>query len=475
MKFRELIIRNFGQISDRRIEITDGINLFYGENESGKTTIHTFIKSMLFGLERGRGRAALGDVFSQYQPWESPNYYAGLLRFESGGKTFLLERNFDKYAKSTRLICEDDGEEFSLEHGDLDVLLGGLTMANYENTVSIGQMKAEPEQSLAAELQNYATNYYATGESDIDLDKTLTYLAQRKKENEKAIRATLQKKQEERNEIEREADYIWRDMQKIEQKLAGLNHKIEKVEKDGEEKKYRIHWVEIIGVIAAILLLVFLGPKPWGYVTAGALVVVESFFVWGRLRSSKKTAPEDENKALWEKELLQEEFKEKKVQYENLKEQLEEQDVTKCEPEQEMKKQALELATEKILELSKDVHHELSGVLNKKASEILSEITGGKYSRLFVDEKLKMSIYTGERKVAIEQLSRGTIEQIYFALRMAASEILYEEEYPIVLDDTFVYYDDERLENTLRWIKNSGKQVLLFTCHKREGEILKKI
>ena len=182
MKYTELIIRNFGQISDRRVELHDGINLFYGENESGKTTIHTFIKSMLFGMERLRGRAAAGDTFSRYQPWEQPNYYAGALRFESGGKHFLLERNFDKYAKSVRLICEDDGEEFSPEHGDLEMLLGGLSADNYDNTVSIGQMKVETGQSIAAEIQNYATNYYATGQSDMDLDGALGYLNQQKKE-----------------------------------------------------------------------------------------------------------------------------------------------------------------------------------------------------------------------------------------------------------------------------------------------------
>ena len=54
MEIRELYLRNFGKFSGKKIVLKDGINLFYGENESGKTTIHTFIKSMLFGLERGR-------------------------------------------------------------------------------------------------------------------------------------------------------------------------------------------------------------------------------------------------------------------------------------------------------------------------------------------------------------------------------------------------------------------------------------
>ena len=92
-----------------------------------------------------------------------------------------------------------------------------------------------------------------------------------------------------------------------------------------------------------------------------------------------------------------------------------------------------------------------------------------------LDEQFKISLINGERKIPLEQVSRGTVEQVYFALRMAASDILHEEEYPVVLDDTFVYYDDVRLERTLRWLLENRKQVLLFTCQKREQDILEKI
>lgn len=52
MQIRELILKNYGKFHNRQIELEDGINLIYGENESGKSTIHTFIKGMLFGMER---------------------------------------------------------------------------------------------------------------------------------------------------------------------------------------------------------------------------------------------------------------------------------------------------------------------------------------------------------------------------------------------------------------------------------------
>ena len=490
MKIRELYIKNFGKFSDRRIVLKDGINLFYGENESGKTTIHTFIKSMLFGLERGRGRASVNDTFSLYEPWDNPNYYAGTLRFESGGKNFCLERSFDKYSKDVSLICEDDGEEFSLGHGDLEMLLGGLNASNYDNTVAIAQMQVETNQSLAVELQNYATNYYSTGNSDINLDGALNVLSKKKKEIEKEIREELQKRQQKRNEIEQEASYVWRDIHKFEQELETLETQIESTQikqaeqEEVESSTWRIHpaWLAVMVVLLLLAVIVF--GKPWNYLVTIVLALGEGLFIWNRTKDGKKKPLEQVtaetkgslDKLTWQKEHLQVELKEKQIQYSNLQEQLDElEEVSENYKQKDLKKSALEIATQRMLELSKDVHRELSVELNRKASAILSEITGGKYTMLLIDEKLKMHLYTGERKIDILQVSRGTIEQIYFALRMAASEILYEEAYPVVLDDTFVFYDDERLENTLRWLAKNKKQVLLFTCQKREGEMLKEM
>ena len=82
--YLKLEIRNFGKMQNRTLEFSDGIQLISGENESGKSTVHTFIRSMLFGMTRGRGRAAKNDVYSRYEPWENPAYYAGEMVLESG-------------------------------------------------------------------------------------------------------------------------------------------------------------------------------------------------------------------------------------------------------------------------------------------------------------------------------------------------------------------------------------------------------
>ena len=144
------------------------------------------------------------------------------------------------------------------------------------------------------------------------------------------------------------------------------------------------------------------------------------------------------------------------------------------EKELEKRREALILAEERMQEVSVDVRKETGLRLAERAAEIFGEITGGRYPKIFIEE-LEISIFDGVRKIPLHMMSRGTIEQIYFAIRMAASEILYEESWPILLDDTFAYYDDKRMEAVLRWIAAQKKQVLLFSCQNREKEALDKM
>lgn len=502
MKIRELDLINFGKFNKKQIAFKQGINLVYGKNESGKTTIHTFIKSMLFGMERGRGRAAANDTFSKYEPWDEPNYYAGVLRFVCGGRSFRLERSFSKYGKKASLFCEDDGEELSVADGDLEMILSGLTKANYEDTLYVGQLHAKTSQALSVELKNYATNYYVSGDSDIDLAAALNLLRDKQKEADKEMRFSLQKKQRERERIEQEASFVWREIHVLETEMEDVEQALEsrKEEAPIEKKrvvdelrpsKWRVHPVEIITMIAVCVLAFVILARPWNYLVTIVVALLGGIFVWNRLKEGKKkqkttseimleeTATEEElysnEKLLWEQEHLQGELKEKRIQYENLQEQLAELDELGGEVETlDRKKAALALAGERLEELSRAMRSQMGMELNRLASEIIDQMTCGKYTRLFVDENLQMSVMENGRKVALEQVSQGTVEQMYFAFRMAAAKILHEEEYPVILDDTLVFYDEERLEQTLNWLADNKKQVILFTCQNREEKILQK-
>ena len=92
MQIKEAIIGQFGKLQNRNISFEPGINVIYGENEAGKTTLHDFLLGMFFGMEKGRGRGTLNSMYQKHEPWHAPSYYSGALRFLVDGKPFYLER-----------------------------------------------------------------------------------------------------------------------------------------------------------------------------------------------------------------------------------------------------------------------------------------------------------------------------------------------------------------------------------------------
>lgn len=496
MKLRELELKNFGKFHNRKIPLQDGINVIGGANESGKTTIHTFIRAMLFGMERGRGRASAKDNFSRYEPWEFGNYYSGALRFECDGKEFCLQRNFDKYSKSVDLYCETDGEELSPENGDLEMLLFGLRAASYENTLCIGQRRAVTEQSLAAELKNYATGYYMTGDSDIDVSAAREQLLSKKKDADREARDLLREKDRKREALEQESGHIWRDMHHIDRELSEVELELENredepgpVKPEQEPSKWRVNPLEILCVVVLCIGMLWVLPHPWNSLVTVIVILLEIIYVWNRLKVGKHEAEQEDTtdpileeeliptaKLRWKREQLVEMRKEKQMEYDNLQESIRELDELGVDyREVDRKRAVLTLAIERLDELSAGMQKQVGKLLDQKVSAIVSELTDGEYDHLTVDESLQMSVWHDSRRISAEQLSQGTLEQIYFALRMAVADLLYVEEYPIILDDTFAFYDDERLERALRWLAESGKQVILFTCHHREEAILEKL
>ncbi len=140
-----------------------------------------------------------------------------------------------------------------------------------------------------------------------------------------------------------------------------------------------------------------------------------------------------------------------------------------------MEIESLNLAMTVIDQISRDIHRQVGGKLRRRISGILSEITGGRYTEILMDADLHMTVNTGERTVPLESLSRGTVEQIYFSLRMAAGELLCgREQLPVFLDEVFGMYDEERLTSVLKWLAKEKRQVIICSCRQREMEILEK-
>lgn len=499
MKIERLEIRSFGKFHDKSIELSEGINLFCAENEAGKSTVYAFIKSMFFDIERGRGRAAANDMFHCYEPWDDPAYYGGMIRFESGGRHFQLERDFTKNGRKTRLFCLDDGEELSEEDGDLRVLLSDLDRAGFENTIAVGQLKAEPGEGLYTALRNLAANYYDSGAQDMDLEAALAELDKRQKDVERSIRECAGKRLKRREESMREQAYTERELERSKEELKRTDREIDLVcQEIGENKEeqrktgksLRLHPAQpALMAVCAVLALMFL-PKPFSYIAVLTVALAGSLFIRSRMKKEETRVLRKRNeteragekreehlkKLCWKQERLRDEIKERQIFLGNLDEQTDETyEISEEEKHLERKRAALTLAKTRLGEVSASVRKEIGGQMNGKVSEILSCLTEGKYTRFYLDEKNAMSVFSENRKIPAQRLSRGTAEQIYFAVRMAAAGLLYEDEYPVILDDTFAFYDEKRMEAALCWLAGHKKQVLLFSCHKREKEALERL
>lgn len=114
----------------------------------------------------------------------------------------------------------------------------------------------------------------------------------------------------------------------------------------------------------------------------------------------------------------------------------------------------------------------------KNFSEIIKQISNQKYSNVYINDTQGIIVLlpNGEY-VEAEKLSCGTIEQLYLSLRLSMAKELSKENMPIILDESFAYYDDERLENTLKFLKNyfDNNQIIIFTCTNREKNLLDKV
>ena len=140
---------------------------------------------------------------------------------------------------------------------------------------------------------------------------------------------------------------------------------------------------------------------------------------------------------------------------------------------------AINLAAETMTELQSSIQSSFGHYLNKEAGELIAGITGGVYDSMWIDQNLDIFMNTPGKIVPIEDVSSGTMDQIYLALRLAAARLIQgdtgaaEARLPLIFDDSFAMYDEQRLASALRYITEIHHgQILLFTCHTREQRIL---
>ena len=141
------------------------------------------------------------------------------------------------------------------------------------------------------------------------------------------------------------------------------------------------------------------------------------------------------------------------------------------------KNESMNLAKDVLTEAYMEMKNSVVPKVTKNIASIIGQITDMKYSNVTFNENdgLIVEIENGSYMPA-NRLSVGTIDQLYLALRLSMTDELSDEKVPIMLDETFTYFDDERLANILKFLNKNFKnrQILIFTCSLREKELFGK-
>ncbi len=140
--------------------------------------------------------------------------------------------------------------------------------------------------------------------------------------------------------------------------------------------------------------------------------------------------------------------------------------------------EAIALAMTSLETANLTLQNRFSPALGQRAAEIFSALTGGRYEKVVMDRSLALSAQTKDDPLfrSIQLLSQGTADQLYLAVRLAVCDMVLsgDDPAPLILDDALANFDDKRMAAALDYLASEAqhRQILLFTCQKRESEYL---
>ena len=599
MKIKRCSVYRFGKLKDKDLEFKDGITLIQGPNESGKTTLHTAIAALLFGVERNRGRAAANDTYKANLPWTEPELYGGSIDWERDGSRIHAVRDLAKTPPRSFLNETKDGRTRDIKENE-QPLPDSLTPYLFYNTLSFRQMGSGLESGMADELRSHIINLQGSGNESMDVAAALADLKNRRRELQKGLREEAEAENtaldQELRELERagfqslpdgwseagdalrrqdalaqkmtaERDQLTQDIArkkkilselKIQdqevleedcEKAAVLAEQLKVYEEDYEPKmpapglvralsyltlpfmllffwqilnglQYRQYLRCAIGVVGLfvtmlistryarrsdaldaqkqnkellIRMLAVYVPDHEGQGTVKEAEELAAYLerikgLYGEIEqqeAEREAGTADLVEVLSRREALSRRM-EKELSVKVRREQWEARVRAALDRKEQLKPvlkenarlkeelAALDLARSTLSSLATGVYSDFGAPLTAEASGIFSQITGGHYDGVRISDKLEIYAVQQGRLVAPGALSGGTMQQLYFAFRMAIIRLLWPDEpMPLFFDDAFAYYDKERLAALLKWLHENYKgQIFLFTCQNREGGLL---
>lgn len=520
MKIDDIKINGFGKIKNKKIEFKDGINIVYGENESGKSTILKFISSVLFGASKNKNGNNISD-FDKYKPWDDFEF-SGKIRYTlQNGEQYEVFREFKK---KNPVIYNEFGEDISKKFNvgkakEINFLEQqmGMDENTFFNSAIVQQQEVKLQKNDTNQMIQKISNLVSTGNDNISFKKSLEKIG--KMQNEQIgtdrtkqrpiniVNDKIKKLSEQKKKLNYDKENVRNDFEKKER----INIELDKANKRKEELKQikqtidenRIQNIEkkmktksyvflLLFLIMITIVLTIILKKIVMIFIPITLAIIDVFLIRKINQNSDYTKLDTKqidkelenivtkvNDLIFQKHILENEKQ-------NMDEKIEE--LTKIEEELEEEMQAqkelmslntsFNLAKECLSKAYEEVRHNISPRFEKKLCEIVADITDKKYQNIMVNDEigLYVEIENGNYMPA-ERLSIGSIDEMYLSFRLSTLSEIEKECVPIILDETFAFFDKNRLKNVMRYLqdKNYNNQIIIFTCSNREENALNEL
>lgn len=183
MIIKKVNIIVFGGLKDKIISFDKGMNIVYGENEAGKSTIQAFIKIWLYGMSNYKGKDYKQNERLKYMP-STGETISGELYVEFKNKEYIIRRTFGKSKKedTSSVIDAITGEEIKyISKEEPGKYFFNINRATFINTLFIGQLGVEVRKDKEEEIIDKIANSIGIDDGQVSVDVALIKLNKYKK------------------------------------------------------------------------------------------------------------------------------------------------------------------------------------------------------------------------------------------------------------------------------------------------------
>lgn len=241
MKINKIKINSYGKLKEKEIKLKDGINIIYGKNESGKSTLLNFIVNSFYGISKNKKGKEYSDV-EKYTPWLGEEF-SGKLEYELNNKNkYEIYRDFKK--KNPKIFnenMEDISKEFNIDKSKGNEFFYEQTKVDEElflSTVVVGQQEVKLGKQEQNILVQKIANLVGTGDDNVSYKRAIDRINRRlldeigtQRSREKPINIINKKiedLEQKKQELEKYEDIkyeIEENKNKLEEEISDLNNK----------------------------------------------------------------------------------------------------------------------------------------------------------------------------------------------------------------------------------------------------------